>query len=240
MKNYIVRSLKYLIAFAVLYVGMMWVMHNLNNPFNLTFEERWLMMFQDNWRGWSMIVGMILLAGTYPYFGYTKRSIEGNIVTDREQINRAADFTNLVLVAETENELIYHAKGVRRLAMLFEDEVRVRQNGGEIEISGLRRVAVRMAFDAERYITNKRRKLQMAYNEKYNITPQSTSRTLKDKKHTAKKTPSRDDLKGMPKDELKLLIKDLERDMKDAAARLDFERAADLRNKLYALKGMDK
>lgn len=157
MKNYIVRSLKYLIAFAVLYVGMMWVMHNLNNPFNLTFEERWLMMFQDNWRGWSMVVGMILLAGTYPYFGYTKRSIEGNIVTDREQINRAADFTNLVLVAETENELIYHAKGVRRLAMLFEDEVRVRQNGNEIEISGLRRVAVRMAFDAERYITNKRR-----------------------------------------------------------------------------------
>ena len=147
MKNYIVRSLKYLIAFAVLYVGMMWVMHNLNNPFNLTFEERWLMMFQDNWRGWSMVVGMILLAGTYPYFGYTKRSIEGNIVTDREQINRAADFTNLVLVA----------KGLRRLAMLFEDEVRVRQNGGEIEISGLRRVAVRMAFDAERYITNKRR-----------------------------------------------------------------------------------
>jgi hypothetical protein len=68
-----------------------------------------------------MIVGMILLAGTYPYFGYTKRSIEGNIVTDREQINRAADFTNLVLVAETENELIYHAKGLRRLAMLFEE-----------------------------------------------------------------------------------------------------------------------
>ena len=44
----------------------------------------------------------------------------------------------------------------------------------------------------------------------------------------------------MPKDELRLLIKDIEKDMKDAAARLDFERAADLRNKLYALKDMDK
>jgi hypothetical protein len=157
MKNYIIRSLKYLIAFAVLYVGMMWVMHSLNNPFNLTFEERWLMMFQDNWRGWSMVVGMILLAGTYPYFGYTKRSIEGNIVTDREQLNRAADFTGLVLVADNGEELIYHAKGVRRLVMLFEDEVKVRQKDGAIEIEGLRRVAVRMAFDAERYITNKRR-----------------------------------------------------------------------------------
>ena len=70
--------------------------------------------------------------------------------------------------------------------------------------------SVRNAVD----ITNKRRKLQMAYNEKYNITPQSTSRTLKDKKASTKKTPSRDDLKGMPKAELKLLIKDLEAEMK--------------------------
>ena len=48
------------------------------------------------------------------------------------------------------------------------------------------------------------------------------------------------DVSTMPKDELRLLIKDLEKDMKDAAARLDFERAADLRNKLYVLKGFDK
>ena len=80
----------------------------------------------------------------------------------------------------------------------------------------------------------------MAYNEKYNITPQSTSRTLKDKKHTAKKTPSRDDLKGMPKDELKLLIKDLEAEMKEAANDLDFERAAVLRDQIVALKSIKK
>ena len=94
--------------------------------------------------------------------------------------------------------------------------------------------SVRNAVD----ITNKRRKLQMAYNEKYNITPQSTSRTLKDKKYSAKKTPSRDDLKGMPKDELKLLIKDLEAEMKEAANNLDFERAAVLRDQIVALKSI--
>ena len=89
-------------------------------------------------------------------------------------------------------------------------------------------------------ITNKRRKLQMAYNEKYNITPQSTYRTLKDKKMSTKKTPSRDDLKGMPKDELKLLIKDLETEMKEAANDLDFERAAVLRDQIVALKSIKK
>ena len=157
MKKYIIRSLKYLVAFAVLYVGLMWVMHQLNNPFKLTFEERWLMMFQDGWRGWSMVIGTILLATTYPFFGYVKRQIPGNIVIDREQLNRAADFTGLELVSDNGTELIYHAKGVRRLVMLFEEEVRVRQVGENVEIEGLRRVAVRMAFDAERYITNKRR-----------------------------------------------------------------------------------
>lgn len=96
--------------------------------------------------------------------------------------------------------------------------------------------SVRNAVD----ITNKRRKLQMAYNEKYNITPQSTYRTLKDKKMSTKKTPSRDDLKGMPKDELKLLIKDLEAEMKEAANDLDFERAAVLRDQIVALKSINK
>ncbi|WP_407463006.1 excinuclease ABC subunit UvrB [Methanobrevibacter sp.] len=96
--------------------------------------------------------------------------------------------------------------------------------------------SVRNAVD----ITNKRRKLQMAYNEKYNITPQSTYRTLKDKKMSTKRTPSRDDLKGMPKDELKLLIKDLEAEMKEAANDLDFERAAVLRDQIVALKSINK
>ena len=90
--------------------------------------------------------------------------------------------------------------------------------------------------------TLKRRKLQMKYNEVHGITPKSTQRTLKEKlaEEDEKYKGIGTDVTKMPKDELQLLIKDLERDMKDAAARLDFERAADLRNKLYALKGFDE
>ena len=99
--------------------------------------------------------------------------------------------------------------------------------------------SVRNAYD----ITLKRRKLQMKYNELHGITPKSTTRTLKEK--LAEEEEKYKGLTGaevdkMPKDELRLLINDLEKDMKDAAARLDFERAAELRNKLYALKGFDK
>ena len=99
--------------------------------------------------------------------------------------------------------------------------------------------SVQNAFD----ITLKRRKLQMKYNEVHGITPKSTQRTLKEK--IAEEEEKYKGLTGaevdkMPKDELRLLINDLEKDMKEAAARLDFERAAELRNKLYALKGFDK
>ncbi|PWB87952.1 excinuclease ABC subunit UvrB [Methanobrevibacter thaueri] len=98
--------------------------------------------------------------------------------------------------------------------------------------------SVKNAYD----ITLKRRKLQMKYNEVHGITPKSTQRTLKEKlaEEDEKYKVVGADVSKMPKDELRLLIRDLEKDMKDAAARLDFERAADLRNKLYALKVFDK
>ncbi|MCQ2969994.1 MAG: excinuclease ABC subunit UvrB [archaeon] len=98
--------------------------------------------------------------------------------------------------------------------------------------------SVRNAYD----ITLKRRKLQMKYNEVHGITPTSTQRALKEKlaEEDERYKIAGANIEKMPKDELRLLIKDIEKDMKDAAARLDFERAADLRNKLYALKGMDK
>ena len=41
-------------------------------------------------------------------------------------------------------------------------------------------------------------------------------------------------------DELRLLISDLENDMKEAAAKLDFERAASLRDQIATLKGLKK
>lgn len=155
MKKYFIRSVKYLFGLIVLYVGLMAVMHYSEHSV-ITFAQRWQLMFQQ-WNGWGMVAVSILLAATYPYFGYTKRTFEGNIVADREQLNTAAQFVGLELVSESAEELIYHAKGLRRLVMLYEDEVKVRQNGTQIEVEGLRRIAVRFAFDVERYITNKRR-----------------------------------------------------------------------------------
>ncbi|MBI5460413.1 excinuclease ABC subunit UvrB [Methanobacterium sp.] len=93
--------------------------------------------------------------------------------------------------------------------------------------------SVRNAVD----ITNHRRELQIKYNQDHGITPRSTERTLKEKTKE-KDVIMRDDVEKMPKDELRLLIKDLKEEMKKAASRLDFEEAAQIRDKILILEGV--
>lgn len=89
-------------------------------------------------------------------------------------------------------------------------------------------------------ITNKRRKIQIKYNEKHGIVPKTTTRALKDKQESKDFDIEGTDISKIPKDELRLLISDLENDMKEAAAKLDFERAASLRDQIATLKGLKK
>ena len=87
-------------------------------------------------------------------------------------------------------------------------------------------------------ITSKRRKIQIKYNEKHGIVPKTTKRALKDKKVAEDLDIEGTDISKIPKDELRLLISDLENDMKEAAAKLDFERAASLRDQIATLKAL--
>lgn len=89
-------------------------------------------------------------------------------------------------------------------------------------------------------ITSKRRKIQIKYNEKHGIVPKTTKRALKDKKVAEDLDIEGTDISKIPKDELRLLISDLENDMKEAAVKLDFERAASLRDQIATLKGLKK
>ena len=89
-------------------------------------------------------------------------------------------------------------------------------------------------------ITSKRRKIQIKYNEKHGIVPKTTKRALKDKKVAEDLDIEGTDISKIPKDELRLLISDLENDMKEAASKLDFERAASLRDQIATLKGLKK
>jgi excinuclease ABC subunit B len=77
--------------------------------------------------------------------------------------------------------------------------------------------------------TERRRRLQVAYNKKHGITPQTIVKPIKEKKVEIK------DTKHVPKKEIPNMIIELEADMKLAADKLDFERAIALREKIKKL-----
>ncbi len=91
--------------------------------------------------------------------------------------------------------------------------------------------------------TERRRKVQMKYNEEHGITPQTIKKSVRDliavsKKVAAEELRMEKDPESMSVQELEKLIKELTKQMKKAAAELNFEAAAELRDKLVELKRM--
>lgn len=85
--------------------------------------------------------------------------------------------------------------------------------------------------------TNRRRKIQEKYNKEHGITPTSIVREVGDMlPREIKEDIPKLDLKKIPKDEYKHLIKDLTAQMDLAAANLEFEKAADLRDLISEVK----
>ena len=82
--------------------------------------------------------------------------------------------------------------------------------------------------------TNRRRKIQLAHNKKYNITPQTIIKKIYD--ITPQKNMEKIDKKKVKKDDLKKIIKSLEDKMALAASNMEFEKAAELRDEIDALK----
>ncbi len=89
--------------------------------------------------------------------------------------------------------------------------------------------------------TNRRRSIQMKYNEEHHITPTTIKKAVRDLIAVSKaiesvKVSLDKDPESMSDAELDKVIEKTEKQMRKAAADLDFETAADLRDKLLELK----
>ena len=85
--------------------------------------------------------------------------------------------------------------------------------------------------------TNRRREIQMKYNEEHGITPQSIKKAVLDViEISSKAKPSKD---GMSDEEREERIRLITEQMKQAAMELEFEQAAKLRDELYRLQGKE-
>ena len=91
--------------------------------------------------------------------------------------------------------------------------------------------------------TERRRRLQMEYNKKYNITPATVRKAVREvieaTRPVSKELPvylDREKLKSLGAGQFKKVLENLEKDMKEAARNLEFERAAELRDILFELR----
>ncbi len=87
--------------------------------------------------------------------------------------------------------------------------------------------------------TNRRREIQMQYNIEHNITPRSVKKEIGAGLRAIipeKEEVTKLDLKRIPPEELPSLIKELQSQMQLAAANLDFEQAALLRDQIEEIK----
>lgn len=86
--------------------------------------------------------------------------------------------------------------------------------------------------------TTRRREIQETYNKEHNITPEGIAKTISKgmRADLPDSEKSKLDLNKVPKDEYKHLVRDLTRQMDLAAANLEFEKAAELRDTIDQIK----
>ncbi|MCS4487320.1 excinuclease ABC subunit UvrB [Staphylococcus americanisciuri] len=98
--------------------------------------------------------------------------------------------------------------------------------------------SMRVAIDE----TERRREIQIAYNEKHGITPQTINKKIHDVISATVETDETNEAerkevpKKMTKKERQKTIQNIEKQMKEAAKALDFEKATELRDLLFELK----
>jgi len=91
--------------------------------------------------------------------------------------------------------------------------------------------------------TNRRRRVQMEYNEKHGITPQTIVKAVREVVRAEKVAEKRAEYSVRPAlpenatpEDIHTVIAELEKEMKAAAKALEFERAAEIRDEIYRLK----
>ncbi len=92
--------------------------------------------------------------------------------------------------------------------------------------------------------TNRRRAIQMKYNQEHGIEPRSIVKAVRDLtdrvRAVAEEKAEYKATRELPKAEVARLIKELEKSMKEAAANLEFEKAALLRDQIFELRALQQ
>ena len=155
--RYFVRAVKYLFAFCVLYVGIVWLSMATGHDMGVSVWEQIAATFQTT-RGQLLGLAVVVLSAIYPRMGFITRRVECSMEEDSEQVMNAFAMSGYKLISEEEGRKVFRAAGaIDKLIMLFEDEIVVEQYGQWVEIKGIRRGVARVYYRLATYMQNKHR-----------------------------------------------------------------------------------
>jgi excinuclease ABC subunit B len=150
-------------------------------------------------------------------------------------LREGLDLPEVSLIAILDADKEGYLRGYRSLIQTIGRAAR-NINGQVIMYADRESEAMRQALDE----TDRRRTLQMAYNDAHGITPTSIVKAVHNlethRQEQMGHAAAFQEAAGLPPDELLRLAKDVEKEMKRAARDLEFERAAELRDRLTALR----
>ena len=88
--------------------------------------------------------------------------------------------------------------------------------------------------------TNRRRKIQEEYNKKHNITPKTINKSVRDSIKAVKTQDIEVEFKLENKEDIKSIINKLTDEMLTFASKMEFEKAAEIRDKIKELEKVEK
>lgn len=162
---------------------------------------------------------------------------EFDVLVGINLLREGLDLPEVSLVAILDADKEGFLRGERSLIQTIGRAAR-NANGEVIMYADTITDSMRKAIDE----TERRRRIQQEYNEKHRITPQTVRKAVREVIEATKVAEEKAtygkalDVRGMSKKERRNLISRLEREMKEAARKLEFERAAELRDMIIELK----
>ena len=144
--KYLIRAVKYFLAFCVLYVGVVYLSIMTSKGMELSVWQYIVAAFATT-KGKMLGTAVVVLSALYPRMGFMTRRVECDMVEERDYLLQMFAVAGFSLKEESEGRMVFRADNIlSRLVMLFEDDITVEQYGQWIDITGIRRGVAKVVY----------------------------------------------------------------------------------------------
>ena len=144
--RYLIRSVKYLLAFCVIYLAVVWLSLKTTRGMDVSVMD-YVMATLQTTKGQLLMAAVVVLSALYPRFGFMTRRVECDMEEERDSLLANMALAGYTLREESEGRMVFRATSILdRIVMLFEDEIVVEQYAQWINITGIRRGVAKVMY----------------------------------------------------------------------------------------------